>query len=141
MSSLKYGVSAAKEKYLLDKMKRLGIKESDILEHFIRAKGPGGQKVNKTSSCVYLKYKPTGIEVKCAQERTQSLNRFLARRILVEKIEARILGKKSQEQKRIYKIKKQKKKRSKRAKEKILRQKHLQSEKKQLRKPPIPEEQ
>ncbi len=126
----------AKETDLKEKMKKLGIKESDITEHFIRSKGPGGQKVNKTSSCVYLKHKPTGIEVKCSQERTQSLNRFLARRILLNKIEAKVLKTKSEEQKRIYKIRKQKKKRSKRAKEKILRQKHIQSQKKQLRKPP-----
>ena len=140
MTSSKYGVSQAKEKTLLTKMKKLGVKESDILERFIRAKGPGGQKVNKTSSCVYLKHKPSGIEVKCARERTQSLNRFLARRILIDKIETKLLKKKSEAQKRIYKIKKQKKKRSRRAKEKVLRQKHLQSEKKELRKPPTPEE-
>jgi protein subunit release factor B len=140
MKSSKYGVSPTKEKNLREKMKKLGIKESDILERFIRARGPGGQKVNKTSTCVYLKHKPTGIEVKCARERTQSLNRFLARRTLVDKIEAKILKKKSEAQKRIYKLKKQKKKRSKRAKEKILRQKHLQSEKKKLRKRPALEE-
>jgi len=136
MKGSKYGVSPTKQKNLQEKMKKLAIKESQIVERFIRAKGPGGQKINKTSSCVYLKHKPTGIEVKCARERTQSLNRFLARRILVNKIEARFLKKKSEAQKRIYKLKKQKKKRSKRAKEKILRQKHLQSEKKKLRKPP-----
>ena len=140
MKSSKYGVSQAKEKALLAKMKRLGLKESDILERFIRAKGPGGQKVNKTSSCVHLKHRPSGIEVKCARERTQSLNRFLARRILADKLETKLLKKKSEAQKRIYKIKKQKKKRSRRAKEKILRQKYLQSKKKKLRKPPLIEE-
>lgn len=140
MKNSKYGVSISKEKVLSAKMKKLGIKESDILERFIRARGPGGQKVNKTSSCVHLKHKPSGIEVKCARERTQSLNRFLARRILVDKIEVKLLKKKSEAQKRIYKLKKQKKKRSKRAKEKILRQKHLQSEKKKLRKAPSQEE-
>jgi len=140
MKSSKYGVSSAKEKSLCDKMKKLGIKEPDITERFIRARGPGGQKINKTSSCVYLKHKPTGIEVKCARERTQSLNRFLARRILVSKIETKLLKKKSEEQKRIYKIRKQKRKRLRRAKEKILRQKHLRAEKKKLRKLPILEE-
>jgi protein subunit release factor B len=140
MKSSKYGVSQAKEETLLAKMKKLGVKESDILERFIRAKGPGGQKVNKTSSCVYLKHKPSGIEVKCSQERTQSLNRFLARRTLINKIETKLLKNKSEAQQRIYKIKKQKKKRSRRAKEKILRQKHLQSDKKKLRKPPLIEE-
>ena len=117
----------------LKKMKQLKIKESDITESFIRSSGKGGQKVNKTSTCVYLKHKPTGIEVKCQRERSQALNRFLARRRLVSKIETLILGKKSEEQKRIQKIKRQKRKRSKRAKEKVLRQKQLQSEKKQSR--------
>ena len=81
-----------KEGALKAKMASLGIKESDIRELFILASKKGGQKVNKTSSCVYLKHMPTGIEVKCQQERSQALNRFLARRILVDKIESLILG-------------------------------------------------
>ena len=133
MSSSKYGVSQTKEKALLAKMKRLGIKESDITERFIRAKGPGGQKVNKTSSCVYLKHKPTGIEVKCQKERSQALNRFFARSRLVSKIEARKLGKLSEEKKRIAKIRRQKRRRSARAKQKILDVKHQQSQKKKFR--------
>ncbi|MDD4183782.1 MAG: peptide chain release factor-like protein, partial [Candidatus Omnitrophica bacterium] len=59
-----------------------GIREEDIVEKFIRASGPGGQFVNKTSSCVYLKHIPTGIEVKCQKERSQALNRYAARKIL-----------------------------------------------------------
>ena len=120
-------------KQLEDKMKLLKIKEADIRERFVRAGGHGGQKVNKTSSCVYLKHLPTSIEVKCQKERSQSLNRFLARRILVEKIEALVLKKKSDKEKGIEKIRRQKRKRSKRAREKILKVKHLQSEKKQSR--------
>ena len=65
MTNAKFGVSASKEKALRDKMKRFGIKESDLIENFIRAGKKGGQKLNKTSTCVYLKHKPTGIEVKC----------------------------------------------------------------------------
>ena len=128
-------------KQLEDKMKLLKIKEADIRERFVRAGGHGGQKVNKTSSCVYLKHLPTSIEVKCQKERSQSLNRFLARRILVEKIEALVLKKKSDKEKGIEKIRRQKRKRSKRAREKILKVKHLQSEKKQFRreKPQIEE--
>jgi len=141
MSYHKYGVSQSKIKLLQDKMKQLKIRESDIIEQFIRSSGPGGQKLNKTSSCVYLKHKPTGIEVKCQKERSQALNRFLARRILLNKIETRILKKKSEEQKRIAKIRRQKRKRSKRAKEKILKMKRIHSEKKRLRriKPKIEE--
>jgi protein subunit release factor B len=118
---------------LHDKMEALGIKETDIIERFVRSQGHGGQKVNKTSTCVYLKHVPTGIEVKCQKERSQSLNRFLARRILMNKIQNMILGKESDEQQRIEKLKRQKRKRSKKAKEKVLRLKHLQSEKKKER--------
>jgi len=133
MSHSKYGVSPAKEKELEQKMQKLGIKESELVERFIRSSGRGGQKVNKTSSCVYLKHLPTGIEVKCQKERSQAINRFFARRLLLQKIENKILGKLSEEQKRIAKIRRQKRKRSKRAKEKMLKEKHLRSEKKAAR--------
>lgn len=114
-------------------MQSLGIRQQDIQERFIRSSGKGGQKVNKTSTCVYLRHLPSGIEVKCQIERSQALNRFLARRILVNKIEAHILGRLSAERKRIEKIRRQKRKRSKRAKEKMLRLKKERSEKKQMR--------
>ena len=126
-------VSSGKLLDLAKRMEALGIKEADISEHFVRASGAGGQKVNKTSTCVVLKHIPTGLEVKCQIERSQSLNRFLARRILVEKIERQLLGAKSAEEQRIWKIKKQKKKRSKRAKEKMLENKHRHAEKKASR--------
>lgn len=126
-------LSQRKEKTLYDRMERLGVNESDIIERFVRSSGAGGQKVNKTSTCVYLKHIPSGIEVKCQKERSQVLNRFLARRILTDKIEQVQLGRKSEEAKRIAKIKRQKRKRSKRAKEKILRMKKIQSEKKKSR--------
>lgn len=125
-----FPVSFKKQKELEDKMLRLGIKESDIVEKFIRSGGAGGQHINKASTCVYLKHIPTSIEVKCQTERSQSLNRFFARRILVNKIERLVFGKKSEEERRIEKIRRQKRKRSKRAKEKILHQKHIISEKK-----------
>lgn len=128
-----FPVKPEKEKDLLKRMAKLGIKDSDLEEKFIRSQGKGGQKVNKSATCVYLKHLPTGIEVKCQRERSQALNRFLARRILVEKLEQMILGKESQEQQRIEKIRRQKRKRSKRAKEKMLKEKKLQSAKKQAR--------
>ena len=80
-------VNIRERKWLQTKMMALGIKEDDIEEKFIRSSGRGGQKVNKTSSCVYIKHIPTGIEVKCHRERRQVLNRFIARKILAEKIE------------------------------------------------------
>jgi protein subunit release factor B len=130
---MEFGISEAKHAQLREKMQRLGIREQDLQEKFVRSGGKGGQNVNKTATCVYLKHIPTGIEVKCQQERYQGLNRFLARRILANKLETIILGKLSQERKRIAKIRKQKRRRSKRAKEKMLRAKRERSEKKQTR--------
>lgn len=101
-------------------MQELNIFEKDIIEKFIRAQGSGGQKVNKTSSCVYLKHKPTGIEVKVQREREQSINRFLARRLLVAKYERNILGLKSEDEKRSEKMRKQKQRRKRRAVKKKL---------------------
>lgn len=128
-----FAVTAAKEEALKKKMEELGIREKDIAEKFIRSSGRGGQKVNKTSTCVYLKHLPTGIKVKCQRERSQSINRYLARRILVKKIESIILKEKSEEQQRIEKIRRQKRKRSKRAKEKMLMEKKKRSQKKKER--------
>ncbi len=130
---MQFSVSMAKEQALRVNMESLGIRERDIKERFIRSSGKGGQKVNKTSSCVYLKHRPTGIEVKCQQERSQALNRFLARRILTNKIETLILGRQSEERKRIEKIRRQKRKRSRRAKEKMLEAKRKRAEKKEMR--------
>ena len=128
-----FGVSPDKEKALAERMDALGIREADIVEKFIRSGGHGGQNVNKVATCVYLKHLPTGTEVKCQQERSQALNRYLARRILTDKIEAAVLGKESEEAQRIAKIRRQKRKRSKRAKEKMLADKARMSVKKSLR--------
>lgn len=126
-------ISTTKKEILKKKMQELGIYEKDLREKFIRSQGKGGQNVNKTSTCVYLKHGPTGLEVKCQRERSQNLNRFLARRILVNKIETLILGKLSEERKKIEKIRRQKRKRSKRAKEKMLEYKAKRSQKKKER--------
>jgi protein subunit release factor B len=128
-----FRVSHNKEKALLERMQRLGIKESDLRETFIRSSGPGGQKVNKASSCVFLIHSPTGLSVKCQETRSQALNRYLARRLLIDRIERREKGYISAERERIEKVKRQKRRRSKKAKEKVLRLKHKQSEKKALR--------
>lgn len=133
MKSPIFNVNLVKEKTLRERMETLGIKETDIIERFVRSQGHGGQNVNKTATCVYLKHIPTGIEVKCQQERSQSLNRFLARRILLNKIEKLLLGKESLEEQRIEKMRRQKRRRSKKAKEKVLHLKHLQSQKKRER--------
>ncbi|HRD02003.1 MAG TPA: peptide chain release factor-like protein [Candidatus Saccharicenans sp.] len=118
-----FPVRPEKEKDLLERMVRLGIKDSELEERFIHSQGKGGQKVNKAATCVYLKHVPTGIEVKCQKERSQALNRFLARRILVEKLEEKVRGEESLEKQKIEKIRRQKRKRSKRSKEKMLAEK------------------
>ena len=126
-------VSQEKEKALAARMYKLRVSASDFSESFIRSSGPGGQKVNKSSSCVQLIHIPTGLSVKCQRERSQSLNRFLARRLLLDKIERQQKGFIEKEKQKIEKIRRQKSKRSKRAKEKILINKHHQTKKKNLR--------
>lgn len=114
-------------------MAQLGVRKEDIIERFIHAAGPGGQNVNKVSTCVYLRHIPTGIEVKCQEERSQSQNRYRARQILLKKIESLVLGKLSEEQKRIEKIRRQKRRRSRRSKLKMLEAKKRHGAKKLLR--------
>jgi protein subunit release factor B len=133
-------ISADKERAIAARMMELGVAENDFEESFIRSSGPGGQKVNKSSSCVYLVHIPTGLAVKCQRERSQSLNRFLARRLLLDKIERKQKGFIAEEKEKLEKIRRQKRKRSKRAKEKILVSKHQQAEKKVLRSKVVIEE-
>lgn len=100
-------------------MRELNVNESDLEERFIRSSGPGGQKVNKTSSCVFLRHIPTDITVKYQRERSQALNRFFARRTLLDQIELKQKGYIKEDKKRIEKIRSQKRKKRKRAKEKL----------------------
>ena len=132
-------ISSEKEKKLLERMQALGVREKDVEEQFVRSSGAGGQKVNKVSTCVLLHHRPTGILVKCQQERSQALNRFLARRILLDKIEAKLRGANAAEEQLIAKIRRQKRKRSKRAKLRLLADKHHQAEKKSFRAPVRPQ--
>lgn len=109
-----FAVSEEKNRWLKEKMESLGIHEKDIEEKFVRSSGKGGQKVNKTSTCVYLKHIPTGIEVKCMKDRSQSINRFLARRELVKKVE-KLSGQLTSDDVKREKIRKQKLKSKKRS--------------------------
>lgn len=129
-------VSKGKSDELEKRMRLLGIREDDLIEKFILGSGPGGQKINKTSSCVYLKHIPSGIEIKCRQERSRDLNRFIARRELCKRIEERDQNIVSEKEQAIAKIRRQKKRRTRRSQEKILQDKKAQSERKNLRKTP-----
>ena len=130
-----FPVSSQKEKLLLERMRAMGVREQDIDEQFIRSSGAGGQNVNKVSSCVVLHHRPTGLRVRCQKERSQGLNRFIARRLLLDKIEGSIKGAASEETRRIAKIRRQKRQRSRRAKVRLLADKRHQGGKKALRAP------
>jgi protein subunit release factor B len=131
-----YAVSPAKADELQARMNALGILEADIDESFIRSGGAGGQNVNKVSSCVVLVHRPTGTTVRCQRERSQAMNRFIARRLLCEKIEEKRLGDRSARQQAYEKVRRQKRKRSKRAKERILEAKRQNSSVKAMRAKP-----
>ena len=119
-----------------EQMQRLGIEEKDLIEKFILGSGKGGQKINKTSSCVYLKHIPSGMEVKCQRSRSREDNRLLARRELCEKMEEKREGIRSEKQQKIEKIRRQKRRRSRKAQQKVLEGKKHLSQKKNLRKSP-----
>jgi len=128
-------ITQEKWEKLYGRMAALEIREEDLAESFIRGSGSGGQKINKTSSCVQLRHAPSGIEIKCQASRLQSSNRFFARRDLCDKLEELKLGAQSRRQQEQEKIRRQKRRRSRRAKNKMLEGKHRQSEKKALRRP------
>jgi peptide chain release factor len=128
-----FPISGPKAQALAARMERLGIREEDLTEHFVRSAGKGGQNVNKVSTCVVLVHQPTKTLVKCQRERAQALNRYRARQLLADKIERQILGRASAEVQRIAKLRRQKRRRSQRAKEKMLQTKHVRAQTKALR--------
>src|SRR5262249_896676 len=128
-----FPVSPEKEQQLAQRMAALGVQETDFEESFIRSGGHGGQNVNKTSTCVMLFHRPTGLQVKSQSTRQQGLNRFIARRLLLDKIEQARTGRIAAERDRVEKIRRQKRRRSRRAKERMLAEKARHSAKKELR--------
>jgi protein subunit release factor B len=118
------------------RMESLDIKEDDLVEKFIIGSGRGGQNLQKTSNCVYLKHIPTGLEVKCQKSRSREINRYQARKLLCEKIEAQVYKIKTEKQAEFEKIRRQKRRRTRRQKEKMLEDKHRHSKKKEWRAKP-----
>jgi len=108
-----FAVSEEKNRWLQLKMAELQVREEDLEETFVRSSGHGGQHVNKTSSCVQLRHIPSGISVSASRERSQSVNRFLARRELLERLEAKS-GVLTPEMKRVERLRKQKDRRRRR---------------------------
>ena len=111
---INFGITARKKASLDERMVTCGLFESDIEESFVRSGGAGGQKVNKTSSCVHLKHIPSGLAVKVQKSRSQGLNRYYARKQMCELLENKVLGKDSPKAKKLEKIRKQKNRRKRR---------------------------
>jgi protein subunit release factor B len=128
-------VNLEKETQLALRMVALGVSEADIEESFVRSSGHGGQNVNKTSTCVMLRHRPTGVQVKCQETRQQGLNRFIARRLLLDKLEAAQTGRVAAQQAEKEKIRRQKRQRSRRAKARMLADKSHHANKKAARRP------
>ncbi len=133
-------VRAEKLAQLQRDMDAVGAQEMDLEESFILGTGPGGQKVNKTSVCVRLVHRPSGTIIKCAKTRSRALNRYYARVLLCERLDEQIRGAASRRQQAQEKIRRQKRRRSRRQREKVLAEKHRQSERKAGRKPVNPHE-
>ena len=128
-----FAVGPEREAQLAQRMSALNVREADIEESFVRSGGHGGQNVNKTSTCVMLLHRPTGVMVKCQATRQQGLNRFLARRLLLDKIEAQRKGREAAERARVEKIRRQKRRRSGAATERMLADKSHHAQKKAAR--------
>jgi len=130
-----FPASSPKAAALAERMRKLGIREADLEETFVRSGGKGGQNVNKVSTCVVLVHRSSGLAVKCQRERTQALNRYRARVMLADKIEKRILAERSATAATAAKIQRQKRRRSRKAKENLLHDKRARAEVKARRKP------
>lgn len=129
-------LSKEKKDALQARMAEMGIREDDLTEKFILGSGSGGQKINKTSSCVYLRHEPTGLEVKCQRERSRDLNRYLARKEICDQLESIQKGEASAKQQEFEKIRRQKRRRSRRQQAKLVEDKRTRGATKALRKPP-----
>jgi protein subunit release factor B len=129
-----YSVAAIlDDEALTRRMQKLRIREEDLEESFVQGTGPGGQKINKTSSTVVLIHVPTGIQVRCQRERSQSMNRLIARQELCDKLEATLTAVKQEQRDAVEKKRRQNRPRPRGLKERILKDKHARSETKKRR--------
>lgn len=126
-------VNLAKETQLIERMAALGVRDCDLEESFVRSGGHGGQNVNKTSTCVMLVHRPTGIMVKCQETRHQGLNRSIALRQLLDKLESLRHARRTAERAEIEKVRRSKRRRSKGAKNRMLADKSHHAGKKAAR--------
>ncbi len=126
-------LSSDKDERLRQRMAELGIEESALIEKFVLGSGPGGQKINKTASCVFLSYPPEGIELKCQRTRSLALNRYYARWELCERLAERREGERSLRQQQQERIRRQKQRRTRRQKARMVETKRRQGAKKALR--------
>lgn len=133
---MNHPVSPEKLADLARRMEALAIAENDLIEKFVRGSGAGGQKINKTNNCVFLKHLPSGVAIKCQMDRSRELNRFLARRELCEQLERIRDGKASAHTQAIEKLRRQKRRRSRRSKQRSIADKRLLSDKKAMRRSP-----
>jgi protein subunit release factor B len=135
----RFFISPDREAELARRMAALGVREAELEETFVRSGGHGGQNVNKTATCVMLLHRPSQVLVKCQATRQQGLNRFLARRLLLDKLEALRRGRVEAERARVVKVRRQNRRPSRRARERMLADKSHQATKKAARRPPAAE--
>lgn len=130
-----FGVQPSRAALLEERLLKLGIREEDLVERFVRSPGPGGQRVNKAATCVHLRHLPSGLEVKCSLSRSQGLNRYHARVILADRLEFLEKGRLSGKARERYLVRRRKQRRSRRTRLKVRRAKEIRSERKRLRAP------
>lgn len=118
---------AQKPSELSERMRRLHITEDDLIEKFILGSGKGGQKINKTASCVYLKHIPSGLEIKCQESRSRENNRYQARLRLCQFLEEKAAQATLERQNLAEKNRRQKRRPSKKQKEIMIEQKRHRS--------------
>jgi peptide chain release factor len=129
-------VTYEKTTALNQRMAALGIRDVDLLEKFVRGSGAGGQKINKTSNCVFLKHLPTGVCIKCQLDRSREMNRFLARRELCDQFDAIREGRAVAKTQAVEKMRRTNRPRSRNSKKRSVADKRQLSQKKTMRRSP-----